>query len=57
MERSLISKNTWKTPLHHNETDSGCRNVRGLAAYPQAADKVPKGYYSGQGLSPENCGV
>ena len=48
-ERSLITTDRQKKPLHHGETGRECRGgMRGLAGLPQAADEVPEGHFSEQ---------
>ena len=47
-----------KEPLHHNETGMECGGgMRGLARLPEVTAEVPEGYFSGQGVPPEKCGV
>ena len=58
MERSLITMDKQKKPLHQNETGRECRGgARGLAGLPWVATEVTEGYFSDQGFSSEKCGV
>ena len=47
-----------KKTLQHNVTSSGYRgDMRRLLGLPWVAAEVPKGYFSGLGVSPEKSGV
>ena len=56
MERSLITTDRWKKPLHKTGRDWG-GGVRRLAEISWVAAKVLEEYFSGWGFSPEKCGV
>ena len=57
MERRLITMDRQKKPFHH-ETGRECRGgMRGLARLPWVRAEVSEGYFSGQGVPLEKCGV
>ena len=54
-EKSLITTDRQKKPLHCNLTGRECRgDSRGLVGLPHVATEVPEGYFNGWGELPNS---